>query len=287
MGNAKFWFYPEPDGRHLVEIDMGEALGELSSSFFHDAVDGITYSGGISRSVGRGGEIITIQRDRMQLGEELSNKLDALQSHLDRGFSVAFTADSSKAWAASCQTAPTGGDFSVLVKNNPFDTLTGTSTMPSANDYVVLETGSPAYTREIIKLQSASLTSASGGTLTAQQRINFTYVGRSVFARYYRFWPVLKRANDIGRAIITNEGGRLWSLNLTLVPDYQTLFSFYNGRLYNNGKSGLIEASPTSGDLPSGSGQSSIDQVGMRYEGSIEDVMDGVSREAFDALRGG
>ena len=138
----------------------------------------------------------------MQLGEELANKFDALQSHLDRGFSVAFTADSSKAWAASCQASPAGGDFSVLVKNNPFDVLTGTGTTPGANDYVVLETGSPAYTREIIKLQSASLTSASGGTITAQQRINFTYAGRSVFARYYRFWPVLKRANDIGLSLI-------------------------------------------------------------------------------------
>ena len=287
MGNAKFWFYPEPDGRHLVEIDMGEALGEPSSAFFHDAVDGITYSGGISRSVGRGGEIITIQRDRMQLGEELANKFDALQSHLDRGFSVAFTADSSKAWAASCQTSPAGGDFSVLVKNNPFDVLTGTSTTPAANDYVVLETGSPAYTREIIKLQSASLTSASGGTLTAQQRINFTYAGRSVFARYYRFWPVLKRASDIGRAIITNEGGRLFSLNLTLVPDYETLFAFYNGEVYQNVSVGLAPFSPTTGSIPSNSGQSSIDQVASGVRGTREDVLSNINMGAFNAIRGG
>ena len=259
MGNAKFWFYPEPDGRHLVEIDMGEALGELSSSFFHDAVDGVTYSGGIFRSVGRGGEIVTIQRDRMQLGEELAHKFDALQNHLDRGFSVAFTSDSSEAWAASCQTSPTAGDFTILLKNNPFTALTGTSPVPFRNDYIVLETGSPAYTREIVEVDSASLTSQSGGTITTKNRINFDYSMRQVFARYYRFWPVMKRPqNDVGQAIITNEGGRLWSLNITLVPDYQTLFSFYNGSIFSNQGPALIEGSPSSGKIPKSEGQQSI-----------------------------
>ena len=42
MGNATFWFYPQPDGRHLVSIDMGQALGELSSAIRHDVVDGLT-----------------------------------------------------------------------------------------------------------------------------------------------------------------------------------------------------------------------------------------------------
>ena len=56
MGNAKFFYYPQPDGRHLVEIDMQELIAELQSDISHDAVDGITQGGGIFRSVGRGGE---------------------------------------------------------------------------------------------------------------------------------------------------------------------------------------------------------------------------------------
>ena len=276
MGNAKFWFYPEPDGRHLVEIDMGEALGELSSTFFHDAVDGITYSGGISRSVGRGGEVVTIPRDRMQLGEDLANKFDAMQNHLDRGFSVAFTADSSKAWAASCQTSPAGGSFNLLLKNNPFEVLTGTTTTPAANDYVVLETGSPAYTREVVEVASASLTSASGGNITTQNRINFDYNGRRVFARYYRFWPILKRANDIGRAIITNEGGRLFSLSISLVPDYQALFAFYNGEFFQHTSTGLVPSSPASGAIPNSEGQYSLDQISA---GAVANVFGASARE--------
>ena len=60
MGNAKFFYYPQPDGRHLVEINMGEALGELQSVFTHDAVDAITQAGGIYRSVSRGAEFVTL-----------------------------------------------------------------------------------------------------------------------------------------------------------------------------------------------------------------------------------
>jgi len=277
MGNAKFWYYPQPDGRHLVEIDMGEALGELSSAFFHDAIDGVTYSGGIFRSVGRGGESVSIQRDRMQLGEDLARKFDALQNHLDRGYSVSFCSDSSSAWAASCQTSPTAGTFNLLLKNNPFDAMTGASTIPTANDYIVLETGSPAYTREIVKAGSVSVTSASGGTITTSERVNFDYNGRQVFARWHRFWPVLKRAQgDVGKPIITNEGGRLWSLNVTLVPDYQTLFAFYNGEFFTHTTTSLVPSSPVSGSLTSSSGQYSLDQVSA---GAVSGSLSGESED--------
>ena len=273
MGNAKFYFYPQPDGRHLVEIDMGQALGELATSVDHDVVDGVTYSGGIHRSVGTGGEVVNLQRDRMQLSETLANKFDALQNHLDRGYSVAFSPDSSKAWAASVQTAPNGGALSLPVKNNPFAAFTGTSTVPSANDYMVLETDSPNYIREIIKISSISVTASAGGSVVPYNRINFTYAGRRVFARWYRFYPVLKRpASEIGRPIITNEGGRLFSLNVTLVPDYETLFAFHNGEGLGTIGPSLIGASAASGTIPSNQGAFSLDEAGAGFpRQSVED----------------
>ena len=57
----------------------------------------------------------------------------------------------------------------------------------------------------------------------------YTYPERA-FARYYRFWPTLRRpASDIGQNIITNEGGRLFSLNIRLYLDTHTLFNFHSG----------------------------------------------------------
>jgi len=156
---------------------------------------------------------------------------------------------------------------------------------------VVLETGSPAYTREVVEVSSATLTSASGGNITTQNRINFDYNTRQTFARYYRFWPILKRAqNEVGQAIITNEGGRLWSLNITLVPDYQALFAFYNGEFYQHTNFALTPSSPSSGALPSSSGQQSLDQVSagaVAGEGAVEDVLSNINMGVFNALRGG
>ena len=149
-GQRKVFYYPQPDGRHLVEIDMGEALGELQSTIQHDAVDAITQSGGIYRSVSRGAEFVNIQRDRMQLGEDLAVQFEALQNHLDRGFSCMAVSDHAKAWAASAIPSPNGGDYVISVGNAVFTDITGTtvdgsSLVPVAGDYLVIETDSPPW----------------------------------------------------------------------------------------------------------------------------------------------
>lgn len=259
MGNAKFFYYPQPDGRHLVEIDLQEPIAELQSEISHDAVDGITQGGGIFRSIGRGGEGITIQRDRMQLGEDLAIQFDALQNHLDRGFSCSFVTNHEKAWAAALSTPPQAGGFTFQVKDNPFIDFTGSSTVPVAGDYVVIETDSPPYIREVQKIDSISVTASSGGSVTFTKRLNFDYSNRVVFMRYYRFWYGLKRPQgDIGTPIITNENGRLFSLNMRLVVDYQTYFAKHNGLGLSTR---LIGPSPSSGPLPNNDGRASIDSA--------------------------
>lgn len=258
MGNAKFFYYPQPDGRHLVEIDLGEPLGELQSEFEHDAVDAVTQSGAIFRSVSRGGEVITIQRDRMQLGEDLAIQFDALQNHLDRGYAVFFTADSDKAWAAPLTTPPQAGKFIMDVNNAVFSDFTGTSVIPVADDYVVIESDSPPYIRETHEIQSINVSAGSGGSVTLKKRLNFDYSNRPVFMRWYRTWPVLKRPqSEVGKAIITNEGGRLFSLSLRLVVDYALLFSAHNGDGFDLQ---FIPPSPETGDLENQDGRISLDE---------------------------
>ena len=287
MGNAKFWFHPHPAksaySGQLISIDMGEALGELSSSIFHDVVDGIGYSGGVRRSVARGGEIVTIQRDRMRLSENLAHQFDALQNQLDRGFSVSFSADSDKCWSAFCSMSPEQGDVLINVNNDPFRNMTGSSYTPAANDYLVLETGSPRYTRETVKVRSSSATVATGGTIEIDtsgaytDKVVFSYTGRPAFLRWYRWWPVLKRAqSEVGKPIITNEGGRLWSLNVTLFVDYSTLFSNYNGEEFGGDETPLIGSSTSGGGNTEG--QRTIDGNGWKTpnddEGGSAQIME-------------
>ena len=264
--SAKFFYYPEPDGSHLVEIDLGEDLGELFSDFSVDAVDGITMSGGIQRSVGRMGEVITIQRDRLKLGEDLAYQFMALQNHLDRGFSCAFTADHTKAWAAPIHNYLNAGSFTVQAFGNPFTSAIGTNT-PASGDFVVIETKPPAQLQEMHKLDSVTNLTSTGGSFTVDKRINFNYNQRA-FARQYRTWPILKRVQaDVGQNIITNENGRLFSLSIRLVPDYDTLFGFhpetYDGVV--NVGSLLSSAPAATGTLPQGQRSSGFDSAPRRF----------------------
>lgn len=227
MGNAAFYFYPRPAGNKLVTIDLGSALGQMYSDFEWQSSTGVTLNGKMQRVNGMTRELITISRDRMAGGEETAHKLLAMQNHLDRGYSVAFTADTDKTWFAPIRKSPVGGDETVEVYANPFHQLFGTQ-IPSANDYVAIETMGPGMLQEIKKLSNvSSLTSTAGGDFDCNA-INFTYEQKLSFARWYRCFVGLKRPQaDVGKAIVTNESGILWSLQLTLVPDAFEMFKFH------------------------------------------------------------
>ena len=227
MGNAKFYFYPEPSGNKLVTIDLGEALGELFSEWQKDVSDGVAYDGSIFRTIGRTQEVINIQRDRMSGGFETARKFRALQNHLDRGFACSFSADSDNAFIFPVTSSPViSGDTIVQVGSNPFRNFVGTN-VPAANDYMVMETGSPASICEQVKVSATDVTAANGGRLTFSEGLNFAY-DRPAFVRWHWFWPVLRRpASDVGKSIITNEHGLLYSLDLRLIVDYSGLFAFH------------------------------------------------------------
>ena len=197
------------------------------------------------------------------LGEDLAYQFIALQNHLDRGFSCAFTADHTKAWAAPMMSP---GNKAITVFPCPFTAFTS-AVIPSTDDYIVIETQPPAMLQEQQKIDSVSLLSATGGgTVTLDKRLAFSY-GRA-FARWYRFWPVLKRPQgQIGQNMITNENGRLFSLSITLTPDYDTYFSYhpYSGDAIESIGTSLIEIYTGSGDIPQGRQGGGIDGVPKRF----------------------
>lgn len=230
MGNAKFYYFPIPDARVLVTIDLGEKLGELFSEYQYDVAESISRGGRRYLSHGLQREFVTIQRDRMLLGEDLAMKLESMQNHLDRGGYVSFCADSDKAYIHPFLNTPQQNSTSQLLGSNPFKDVTGTN-IPTVGDYITIHTNSPTSIIEKKKIATidGSFSSSSGGTITVDPAMTYTYPERS-FARYYRFWPTLRRAaSDIGQNIITNEGGRLFSLNVRLYLDSYTLFNFHSG----------------------------------------------------------
>ena len=65
MGNAMVFYFPLPDARSLVTIDLGEGLGELFSEYEYDVAQSISRGGRRYLSHGLQREFVTIQRDRM------------------------------------------------------------------------------------------------------------------------------------------------------------------------------------------------------------------------------
>ena len=226
MGISKFYFYPYPAGpQHLVTISLDETIAELYCEFEHLANQGVSHDGGITRSNSTIREKITIQRDRLKLGEDVGHKFRSLQNHLDRGGVCSFTVDHEKTFCGFLTNPINAGSQSFKVGANPFFATTGNNTL-SPNDYITFETQNPALKTETNKVNTASVTASAGGTITTANRIDFNYPQFS-FVRYYRYFPILKRPlSDIGKNIITNEHGLLWSLDITLVVDYAALMGF-------------------------------------------------------------
>ena len=179
MGNAKFYFTPQPfgalNGASLVTIDLGEALGEMFSDISVDAVDAVSLTGSIQRSVGRTQEIVTIQRDRMIGGEDLAIQFHALQNHLDRGFSVSFAADDDKAFCFPIRGTLNNNSSKIQLYANPFQNFTGTGPTPAVGDYCTIETSSPAMIQEIVKMQTVSNATAQGGDVDTVNPVRFQY----------------------------------------------------------------------------------------------------------------
>ena len=160
--------------------------------------------------------------------EDKAMRLQSMQNHLDRGGYVSFCSDSDKAYLFPILNNIVQGQIEVLCGSNPFVDVTGAN-LPSANEYVTIQTDSPMNINEYkrIKTVDGSFNSSTGGELTLTPDLVYTYQQRS-FLRYYRFWPTLRRdQRDIGQNIVTNENGRLFSLNVRLYHDTYSLFRFH------------------------------------------------------------
>ena len=232
MGNAIFFYFPLPDARSLVTIDLGEGLGELFSEFEVDSSQAISRGGRRYLSNGLQREFVTIQRDRMIDGstsaEEKAMRLQSMQNHLDRGGYVSFCSDADKAYMFPILNNIVQGTNELLCGSNPFKDVTGAN-LPAQNDFITIQTDSPTNIVEYkkIKFIDGAFNSTTGGEITTSPDLTYTYQQRA-FMRYYRFWPCMRRdQRDIGQNIVTNENGRLFSLNVRLYHDTYSFFRFH------------------------------------------------------------
>lgn len=227
MGNAKFYYFPRPSQlSFLTTIDLQEQLAELFSDYEIDAQDGVSYTGRRYRTISRLSEIVRIQRDRMKGSEDLARDLITLQSHLAHGFPTMFAADSAKAYATYLRQPVKAGDTVLFVGPNVFRNFVGNQIV-AANDYLMIESENPAMRYQMVEIQSLTATATANGTITLKSPIQYDFDKGTIGVRYYRFWPTLKRpVSEINRNMVTNERGFLWSLDVTMTPDYGAYIDF-------------------------------------------------------------
>lgn len=230
MGNPKFYFFPEPSGSRLFTIEIPETLAEMFHEFKIDSASSVSYDGSQHVAVGANRRVITIQRDKFKGAEDLAIKFEALQNHLDNGYSCAFSADSSKSWCYPVLQTPRSGDQSIQLGGDPFVGAVG-SYSPSPNEYCNIISEQPRPSRSTNKIDSSwsslGWVPRSGGQLDFANRIEFSD-SRPTWVHWYRYFPVLKRLEeDRGKPIVTNEHGVHFSLNIRLVIDYGTWFQHH------------------------------------------------------------
>jgi hypothetical protein len=84
--------------------------------------------------------------------------------------------------------------------------------------------------------------------------------------------------------MITNEGGRLFSLSVRLVVDYEAMFAFYNGE----GETvPLAEASPSSGDLSNNEGSFTLDTGYRAFDPRPQAKEVNINTSVLNAVRRG
>ena len=235
---AAFYLYPEPGSGSPVTLSLGECITGYDERPDVEVADAVSLAGGRQRAVGRWGKRVRLTLEDMLQDGQLGWKLLALQNHLDRGYSVGFTADTTRAWAAFLPTPYSAGTTSLTPGVPPFSSMVGAGQQVFADDWIRLTSQPPENTEEAVQVDT--WTSSSSISLHASAAPLFTPT-QSVFASWVMFWPLLKRpAEDVGKNITLIKAGGLWSMQVELVTDPVALWGFnlYDGDVLNGAELG-------------------------------------------------
>lgn len=184
MGNATFYYYPDPRGG-LEVVDLGGGLQSLpntlqATSRVDRVMGGEVYSTKL-------GQVERVPFTREGISDlDLVADLESLESHLKGGAgSTGFSADHAKTWGGYVPTGLRRGSTVLRTGGNAYAAFSGSGAI-TTGDYVVIESGYPEFHREVRRVASVS-----GGTVTLAEGLRFSYSLRPVLVRWHRFWPSL------------------------------------------------------------------------------------------------
>ncbi|MFT5687023.1 MAG: hypothetical protein ACI8RZ_007980 [Myxococcota bacterium] len=219
---SAFYLYPTPGPGTPVVLSLGECVTTYAERSDMEAADAVTMTGVSQRTIGRTRKRITISLETMIGGADLGWKLLMLQSHLDRGGRVGFTADVNKSWAAFLTTTYAAGDTTLQPGVPPWSSMVGIGKVLAAADMIRLTSGYPEVTEEAVKVLTWNGASPINLDTASYPPPRFNPT-EAVLASWAYFWPVLLRPADrVGQNITAIDLGHVWSLSLELATDPAT-----------------------------------------------------------------
>ncbi len=208
------WYCPEDNDR-AVKIDLGANVTELIDEPDVESLDAEAINGQISRAIFRSRLRVTIRLERFT-STTLERDLLTMQTHLDRGGSIAFALNESKAWAGYTNDKRPARTTALHTKGNTWSF--GQSATLAAGDVVCVWGGSPEGKREY-----DTVASFSSPTVTLTNGLRYSYGQGPLLVRHRDFHPCLVRPPNDRSPIITTEGRRVYNLELNLVEDVSML----------------------------------------------------------------
>lgn len=221
MGNAAIWW--QPRGAAVPrKIDLGQRLEDLQERIVIEEAASEAYSGE---------ERVVLQRARTRVrivtgwsaDWALAEEVRAMLSALHVGGRIAIAADDAMVFGAFVATPPEAGSSTWWIAANIFERYSSATPAIGIGGRVTLISPAPVMRQETVLLTAAP--SSQLYPQIASTAVRNDWTGHEwVFAREYRFYPILKRAiGDRDTQAFLHENGRVWKLDFTLDEDMAAL----------------------------------------------------------------
>jgi hypothetical protein len=220
VATPKIWYFPDGLNPYtgpatIEEIDLLEGVTRLDEQIESLTTDGDTISGRIYTAHWRTRLRIRLALERFT-SDALYRQLLTLQSHLNRGGTMGFARDSSKAWAGYTRSVLQAGATSLYTGGNTWQPTSSTVTLTSGDELWIQSP--PQY--GVQELTTMSAYDAAGIYTVAG--LKYSHFGE-VLVRWRDYYPALCLPPGAKAQIVTTDRRIAHTLDVELVEELSIL----------------------------------------------------------------
>jgi len=211
MGNAKIYYYPNPNSV-LKVIDLGEALTNLSPVPDYRQVTAETWHGDVFETIQHVKRRMTITLSQFS-SPAIARDLLTFESHVLRGGRFGIAEDSAKAWAGyTVSNGHKDGKTALVTRGNNYYDASGT--LVAGDEVVIQSCGTQGH------YELDTIATFTDPDLTLTNGLVFVYEGEPVLVRHRGYWPLLRLPPDDRRQQIMTDNFRItYTIELRVEED--------------------------------------------------------------------